>query len=67
MTASSAFRFALSALAVCGSVSLLAACGTSGQVGRAQTAPGQMGTDISPARADLPIKNSKSTPVDRPE
>jgi hypothetical protein len=49
-----------------GGTLLLAGCSSPNKVGPAQTAPGQMGTDISPSPADVPIKNSQSTPIDRP-
>lgn len=67
MMQSSIRRPAIRALAVCGGFAFLAACGNAGDIGPAQSPPGQMGSDISPSRADVPIKNSQSTPVQRPD
>lgn len=50
-----------------GGALFLGGCGSASKVGPAQTPPGQMGTDISPSRADVPIKNSQSTPIQRPD
>ena len=46
---------------------LLAGCGNSDNIGPAQKAPGPMGTTETPSTADLPAKNSQSTPIVRPE
>ena len=46
---------------------LLAGCADSDNIGPAQKAPGPMGTTDTPSEADLPAKNSQSTPVVRPE
>lgn len=45
---------------------LLAGC-NSDQIGPAQEAPGPMGSTETPSTADLPAKNSQSTPIIRPE
>jgi hypothetical protein len=67
MMPSSIRRPSFRALALCGGLAFLAACGNANDIGPAQSPPGQMGTDISPSRADVPIKNSQSTPVQRPD
>ncbi len=46
---------------------LLAGCGSSNDIGRSQEAPGPMGSTETPSTADLPAKNSQSTPIVRPE
>ena len=46
---------------------LLAGCGNSNDVGPAQSAPGSMGSTDTESTADLPAKNSQSTPIVRPE
>ncbi|MBO6635226.1 hypothetical protein [Parvibaculum sp.] len=44
---------------------LLSAC--SNEIGPAQEAPGPMGSTDTESTADLPAKNSQSTPIIRPE
>ncbi|MEQ9151237.1 MAG: hypothetical protein RLO06_07070 [Parvibaculum sp.] len=46
---------------------LLAGCGGSDDIGPSQEAPGQMGSTDTESTADLPAKNSQSTPISRPE
>lgn len=46
---------------------LLAGCGSSNDVGPSQKAPGPMGSTDTRSTADLPAKNSQSTPIVRPE
>ncbi|HAC58085.1 hypothetical protein [Parvibaculum sp.] len=46
---------------------LLAGCGGSDDIGPSQKAPGPMGTTDTRSDADLPAKNSQSTPIIRPE
>jgi hypothetical protein len=61
-------RAAASAFLLCGALVALGACsGGPNDIGPSQSAPGQMGTDVTPSRADVPIQNSQSTPIDRPQ
>lgn len=46
---------------------LLAGCGGSDDIGPSQEAPGPMGSTDTESTADLPAKNSQSTPIIRPE
>lgn len=46
---------------------LLAGCGSSDDIGPSQEAPGPMGSTDTESTADLPAKNSQSTPIIRPE
>mgnify|MGYP003676795728 CR=1 len=46
---------------------LLAGCSSADDIGPAQKAPGPMGSTDTPSEADLPAKNSQSTPIVRPE
>ena len=57
----------LTGAAIIASAFMLAACGSSGDIGPSQQAPGPMGSTSTPSTADLPSKNSQSLPVDRPE
>lgn len=55
---------ALPALLAAGLLLALPAC--SSDVGRSQPAPGPMGTTSSPGQADIPDRNSESSPVEKP-
>ncbi len=67
MSISSTLRLTISALVVCGGFALLGACSSSDNIGPAQSAPGQMGTTVTPSQADLPNTNSQSSPIMKPQ
>jgi len=60
------FKPALAASLIVASA-LLAGCGSGNDIGPSQTAPGPMGSTDTESEADLPAKNSQSTPINRPE
>ncbi|MCE9648138.1 MAG: hypothetical protein K8R18_00815 [Parvibaculum sp.] len=61
-------RGAASAVLLCGALVALGGCaGGPNDIGPSQSAPGPMGTDATGSQADVPIQNSQSTPIDRPQ
>tara|TARA_R110000824_G_scaffold118960_14_gene271996 strand:- start:109294 stop:109491 length:198 start_codon:yes stop_codon:yes gene_type:complete len=64
MTRHPAIRHAFPALLAAGILLSLPAC--SSDVGRSQPAPGPMGSTSSPGEADIPDRNSESSPVAKP-
>ncbi|PKQ09791.1 MAG: hypothetical protein CVT73_00825 [Alphaproteobacteria bacterium HGW-Alphaproteobacteria-12] len=46
---------------------LLAGCSSANDIGPVPEETGPMGSTATPSQADLPAKNSQSTPIVRPE
>lgn len=57
----------MTGMALLAGILMLGACGNSNDIGPSQKAPGPMGSTDTPSTASLPLKNSQSLPIDRPE